>query len=193
MANIQDTEFNKNVSMVYVEEPGFTGYRGLDFTKIDDIEQILQTSLSTGQNSTNSYLSGIYNDKLFVTGDNWPLGVKGSVVYQADLSPQFDGVQTYPEQSSNISNYGLSGLNGLIMEANPYRRELYIQNLSTGKLYVKYGNNINTGSFNFILAANTATDAGDGGSLSDQSYAGAVSVSGAVLTNSPRYIAWERY
>lgn len=193
MANIQDTEFNKNVSMVYVEEAGFTGYRGLDFTKIDDIEQILQTSLSTGQNSTNSYLSGIYNDKLFVTGDNWPLGVKGTIVYQADLSPQFDGVQTYPEQSSNISNYGPSGSNGTIMNANPYRRELYIQNLSTGKLYVKYGANINSDSFNFILAANTTTDAGDGGSLSDQSYAGLVSVSGTVLTNSPRYIAWERY
>ena len=48
MANIQDPEFNKNVSMVYTEEPGFTGYKGLDFTKIDDVEQILRVSLATG-------------------------------------------------------------------------------------------------------------------------------------------------
>ena len=36
MSNIQDPDFNKNVSMVYTEEPGFTGYKGLDFTKIDE-------------------------------------------------------------------------------------------------------------------------------------------------------------
>jgi hypothetical protein len=188
MSNIQDPDFNKNVSMVYTEEPGFTGYKGLDFTKIDDVEQILRTSIGTGANSTNSYLSGI-NEKLFVTGDNFPLGVKGLIVYQADLNPQFDGVQTYQEQSSNISNYGPSGITGTIMQTNSYRRELYIQNLSTGALYVKYGANINPNSFNFILAKNTAINEGDGGSLSDQGYNGQVSVSGINV----RYIAWERY
>ena len=33
MANIQDPNFNKNVSMVYVEQPGFTGYKGLILQK----------------------------------------------------------------------------------------------------------------------------------------------------------------
>jgi hypothetical protein len=188
MSNIQDPDFNKNVSMVYTEEPGFTGYKGLDFTKIDDVEQILRTSIATGENSTNSYLSGI-NEKLFVTGDNFPLGVKGLIVYQADLNPQFDGVQTYQEQSSNISNYGPSGITGTIMQTNSSRRELYIQNLSTGALYVKYGANISPNSFNFILAKNTNTNEGDGASLSDQGYNGQVSVSGINV----RYIAWERY
>jgi len=168
MANIQDTEFNKNVSMVYVEEAGYTGYRGLDFTKIDDIEDILR-----------SVISGAF--------------VSGLVVFPHDLSPIYDGIQTYPEKSITITNASPSGINGLIMPLNSFRRELYIQNLSTGKLYVKYGSGAAQNSFNFILAPNTATDAGDGGSLGDQSYLGVVSVSGNVMPDSPRYIAWERY
>lgn len=168
MPNIQDLEFNKNVSMVYVEEPGFTGYRGLDFTKIDNIEDILR-----------SVISGAF--------------VSGLVVFPHDLSPIYDGVQTYPEKSITITNATPSGSNGLIMPLNSFRRELYIQNLSTGKLYVKYGSGAAQNSFNFILAPNTSTDDGNGGSLSDQSYLGIVSVSGQVGVNSPRYIAWERY
>jgi hypothetical protein len=39
--NIKNTEFNKNVAMVYTQEANFTGYKGLDFTKLDSIEDIL--------------------------------------------------------------------------------------------------------------------------------------------------------
>ena len=195
MANIQDPNFNKNVSMVYVEEPGFTGYKGFDFTKIDSIEDILTGVGGTGPNS---YLSGILegttsiDNKLFVTGDPYPAGVQGTIVFQADLTQQFDGITTFPEQSSLINNYKPSGSNGLVLTSNPYRRELYIQNLSSGELYVKYGTTADAGSFNFILSKSTATNAGDGGSLSDQSYNGNVSVSGIEGVNSPKYICWER-
>ena len=195
MANIQDPNFNKNVSMVYVEQPGFTGYKGFDFTKIDSIEDILTGVGGTGPNS---YLSGILEDttsidnKLFVTGDPFPAGVQGTVVFQADLTQQFDGITTFPEQSSLINNYKPSGSNGLVLTSNPYRRELYIQNLSSGELYVKYGTSADVGSFNFILSKSTATNAGDGGSLSDKSYNGNVSVSGIEGVNSPKYICWER-
>ena len=195
MANIQDPNFNKNVSMVYVEQPGFTGYKGLDFTKLDNIEDILT---GVGGNGPNYYLSGILNEttsidnKLFVTGDPFPAGVQGTVVFQADLTQQFDGITTFPEQSSLINNYKPSGSNGLVLTSNPYRRELYIQNLASGELYVKYGTTADAGSFNFILSKSTATNAGDGGSLSDQSYNGNVSVSGIEGVNSPKYICWER-
>ena len=195
MANIQDPNFNKNVSMVYVEQPGFTGYKGLDFTKLDNIEDILT---GVGGNGPNYYLSGILNEttsidnKLFVTGDPFPAGVQGTVVFQADLTQQFDGITTFPEQSSLINNYAPSGSNGLVLTSNPYRRELYIQNLASGELYVKYGTTADAGSFNFILSKSTATNAGDGGSLSDQSYNGNVSVSGIEGVNSPKYICWER-
>lgn len=192
MANIYDPNFNKNVVEVYTEEPGFTGYKGLDWTKLDSIEDILTGVGGTGPNT---YLSGIFNDttsidsKLFVTGDPYPAGVQGTIVFQADLSQQFDAVTTFPEQSTGISNFTASGTNGTILAANSYRRELFVQNLDTGVLYVKYGLAANASSFNFALAANSSTNAGDGGSLNDQGYFGPVSVSGGAGV---RYISWER-
>lgn len=206
MVNIQDPNFNKNVSMVYVEQPGFTGYKGLDFTKIDNIEDILrQGVVISGSLADSAYISAIktntdsisaiitntnsIDSKLFVTGDAFPAGVQGTIVFQADLSPQFDGVTTFPEQSTGISNFTASQSNGTILAANSSRKEFFVQNLDTGVLYVKYGLAASVSSFNFVLAANSATNAGDGGSLNDQGYFGNVSVSGLVT---PRYISWER-
>jgi hypothetical protein len=193
MANIYDPNFNKNVVEVYTEEPGFTGYKGLDWNKLDSIEDILTGAAGTF--GPNTYLSGILDDttsidsKLFVTGDPYPAGVQGTIVFQADLSQQFDAVTTFPEQSTGISNFTASGTNGTILEANSIRRELFVQNLDTGVLYVKYGLAANASSFNFVLAANSSINAGDGGTLNDQGYFGLVSVSGL---SAPRYISWER-
>jgi hypothetical protein len=206
MPNIYNPNFNQNVVEVYTEEPGFTGFKGLDWTKLDSIEDILTGVGGTGPNT---YLSGIIEDtniiinntsgilsdtssidnKLFITGDPYPAGVQGTIVFQADLSQQFDAVTTFPEQSTGISNFTASGSNGLILNANSSRRELRIQNLDTGVLYVKYGSGANSSSFNFILSKNTSVNAGDGGTLNDQGYFGPVSVSGLVT---PRYISWER-
>ena len=192
MPNIYNPNFNQNVVEVYTEEPGFTGFKGLDWTKLDSIEDILTGVGGTGPNT---YLSGILDDtssidnKLFITGDPYPAGVQGTIVFQADLSQQFDAVTTFPEQSTGISNFSVSGSNGLVLPANSYRRQLYIQNLDTGVLYVKYGLNANASDFNFVLAKNTVTNAGDGGILNNENYVGDVSVSGLVT---PRYISWER-
>jgi len=87
-----------------------------------------------------------------------------------------------------ISNFTVSGTNGTVLEANANREELYIQNLSTSHLHVKYGASAAGNSFNFVLASSTASGGGDGGSLSDLNYTGVVSVSGV----SPNYICWER-
>ncbi|NBP02888.1 MAG: hypothetical protein EBU90_22785 [Proteobacteria bacterium] len=122
----------------------------------------------------------------FVTGENIP---PGFTVYQANLDREFDNVSSYPEKSHTISNYTTSGnVNGIVLAANRGRRELYVQNLATGNLYIKYGSGANNLSFNFVLAANSEENAGNGGSLSDQSYTGIVSVSGLAS----RYISWER-
>ena len=94
-------------------------------------------------------------------------------------------------KGTTISNFASSGVNGIALGANSDREELYIQNLSTGALFVKYGAGAYSSSFNFILTANTATNAGDGGSLSDLNYTGIVSVSGA-NNLTPNYISWER-
>jgi hypothetical protein len=192
MANVYDRNFNKNVVEVYTEEPGFTGFKGLDWTKLDSIEDILTGAAGTGPNS---YLSGILAEttsidgKLFITGDPYPAGVQGTIVFQADLSQQFDAVTNFPEQSTGISNYTVGTTNTKVLDYNIYRRELFVQNLSTGTLYVKYGSNAaSDSSFNFILAGCTYQDAGDGGSLNDQAYVGDVNV----YSQTPRYIAWER-
>ena len=106
MANIYDPNFNKNVVEVYTEEPGFTGYKGLDWTKLDSIEDILTGVGGTGPNY---YLSGIKHDtasmdsKLFVTGDPFPAGVQGTIVFQADLSSQFDNVDISGTAGTNIN------------------------------------------------------------------------------------------
>jgi len=195
MANIYDPNFNKNVVEVYTEEPGFTGFKGLDFTKLDNIEDILTQGVVVSGFINNSYISGIktntdsINNKLFITGDPFPAGVKGTIVFQADLSQQFDSVTSFPEQSTGISNYTIGTSNTKVLNYNIYRRELFLQNLSTGTLYVKYGSSAATdSSFNFILAGCTYQDAGDGGSLNSESYIGDVNV----YSQNPRYIAWER-
>jgi hypothetical protein len=87
-----------------------------------------------------------------------------------------------------ISNFTASGTNGTVLQANDNREELFVQNLATGQLYVKYGTSAASNSFNFVLAGNSFANAGDGGSLSDLNYAGIVSVSGV----NSSYICWER-
>lgn len=194
MANIYEPNFNKNVVEVYTEEPGFTGYKGLDWRKLDSIEDILTGA--AGTNGPNSYLSGILNnttsidDKLFVTGDPYPAGVQGTIVFQADLTQEFDGVTVFPEQSTGINNYAVGTSNGKILDYNPYRKELFIQNLATGSLYVKYGSSAaSVSSFSFILPGSSYPEAGDGGNVNDQNYAGDVNVFSSLT---PRYISWER-
>jgi hypothetical protein len=39
--NIKENSFNKNVIEVYTKEPGFTGYKGLDWNRLDDIEDLI--------------------------------------------------------------------------------------------------------------------------------------------------------
>jgi hypothetical protein len=87
-----------------------------------------------------------------------------------------------------ISNDIVGLGNETVMWANSDREELFIQNLGTYPLFVKYGQSASLSNFNFILTSGSAVSVGDGGTLSDLNYAGEVSV----YSNSPNYIAWER-
>jgi hypothetical protein len=97
-------------------------------------------------------------------------------------------VDDLTSKGGTISNFTQSGTNGTVLQANANREELFIQNLQSGNLYVKYGASAAVNSFNFVLASSTVSGGGDGGSLSDLNYTGIVSVSG--LNSS--YICWER-
>ena len=137
---------------------------------------------------TNTDIVSLKNNfsNVIFSEENSPSGI---VVYQANLNKDLDNVTIYTEKSHTISNFTPSSVNGTVLEGNANRKELYIQNLATGSLHIKYGSSASATSFNFVLAGNTSNNAGDGGSLSDQSYTGIVSVSGAV---GPSYISWER-
>jgi hypothetical protein len=111
MSNIHEPNFNKNVIEVYTEEPGFTGYKGLEWNKLDNIEDILQQGVVISGSLTDSaYISGIKHDtasidsKIFITGDPYPAGVQGTIAFQADLTSQFDNVDISGTAGNNIND-----------------------------------------------------------------------------------------
>lgn len=141
MANIYNTEFNHNVAMVYTEEPGFTGFKGLDFTKIDSIESILLSGTNTNLSGANIFLSGIeqrtksIDNKLFITGDPFPAGVQGTIVYQADLSAQYDNVDI-----AGYAGADISGLYGAVSNNFPVFSSIELKYNGTNNTGVFYKN-----------------------------------------------------
>ena len=63
----------------------------------------------------------------------------------------------------------------------------FIQNLGTNTLYVRRATGASTSLFHYLLVANSATDAGDGGILIIDDHVGVVSIAGT----SPRCIGWK--
>jgi len=143
----------------FVYNSEITGFQPLDFGKLNNVEDVLINFSGFGIN-----------------------------VHQDDLSFVVDSVTAVPQRNSTISNFTLSGTNGTVLQANANRKELFVQNLQSGNLYVKYGASAASNSFNFVLASSTVSGGGDGGSLSDLNYTGVVSASGF----NPSYICWER-
>jgi hypothetical protein len=158
MPNQQDLSFNKNVSMVYIEEAGFTGYRGLDFTKLDNIEDILrQGVVISGSLADSANIGGIkintdsIDSKLFVTGDPYPAGVQGTIVFQADLNPQFDGIVTY--QADTAGNGKVVFNNTFVtLPHTGYIKNVTFINASNSTIEVKQDN---TFDFGLPIPANT--------------------------------------
>ena len=154
-----NTEDSSEKRISLVYNSELSGYQALDFGKLNNVEDILFDFSGQGLN-----------------------------VHQDDLSASTDFVTAVPERNSTISNYTPSGSIGTILGANSARKQLYIQNMSTSHLHVKYGASVSHNSFNFILPAANIDGGGNGGTLSDLNYTGIVSASGV----SPNYICWER-
>jgi hypothetical protein len=123
---------------------------------------------------------------------NDPTEKRISLVYDATTdsykAQEAITVDDLTSKGGTISNFTPSGTNGTVLQPNANREELFIQNLSTTHLHVKYGVSAASNSFNFVLDSATGAGQGNGGSLSDLNYTGIVSVSGV----SPNYICWER-
>jgi hypothetical protein len=128
------------------------------------------------------------NAMLNIARDNGAL-----LTQNTDLSYIYDSVVSYTPQSSVVSNSTISGSfaatalqTGIALPANTGRKNWFVQNTSnTNPLYVRFSASAaSTGNFNLIL--NPSSSAGQGGgSFTDSSYMGAVSVSGTSL------IIWE--
>ena len=123
---------------------------------------------------------------------NDPSEKRISLVYDATTdsyrAQELLTVDDLTSKGGTISNFTPSSANGTALQANANREELFVQNLQSGNLYVKYGTSAASNSFNFVLASSTVSGGGDGGSLSDLNYTGIVSVSGL----NSNYICWER-
>jgi hypothetical protein len=158
ISNIK-TEDSSEKRISLVYNSELSGYQALDFGKLNSIEDILFDFSGQGLN-----------------------------VHQDDLSAATDFVTAVPQRNSTISNFTPSGTNGTVLQANANRKQLFVQNMSTSHLHVKYGATADGNSFNFVLASSTNAGGGNGGTLSDLNYTGIVSVSGV----NPNYISWER-
>ena len=179
----------KRLSFVYNSE--ISGFQPLDFGKLNNVEDVLINFSGFGINVHQDDLNPI-TDSVSVSGRLYEVisgfDTFGINVHQDDLSASTDFVTAVPERNSTISNFTPSGTNGTVLQANANRKELFVQNLQSGNLYVKYGASAASNSFNFVLASSTVSGGGDGGSLSDLNYTGVVSASGL----NPSYICWER-
>lgn len=182
----------KRLSFVYNSD--ISGFQPLDFGKLNNLEDILIGFSGDGINVHQDDLNPIV-DAVSVSGKLYDIisgfDAFGVNVHQDDLSFATDSVTSVPQRNSTISNYTPSSSNGSTLSANSNRKELYLQNLATGRLYVKYGTNASNTSFNFVLAGASYVDNGNGGVISDQGYTGIVSVSGG-NNLTPNYICWER-
>jgi len=119
MSNIQSLEFNKNVIQVYVEEPGFTGYRGFSYKDLDVSITGLREEIQK------------FSEKFQTVGE---LGVTGIVVYQADLNAFYDNIDI-----GGFAGADLSGINSAVSNNFPVYDSIQLKydgsNNTTGVFY----------------------------------------------------------
>lgn len=143
-------EFNRQVIQTWVERQGFTGYQAFDFTKLDDLEAYssgilnlnsgilnLNSGVFAQTTGLNSLVENI-DSKIFATGDPAPGGVQGTIVFQADLSSQFDNVDI-----AGYAGADISGINAAVSSNFPVYNsiELFYDGSSnnTGVFYKSNG------------------------------------------------------
>ena len=98
-------------------------------------------------------------------------------------------VVAYYPGSSTVSNSTSSGANGTALSANANRLSWFVQNTSTGALYVKFGASASAVSYNMVLKGQATSGSFDGASFTDDGarWRGIVSV----FSTAPSYITWE--
>lgn len=140
-------------------------------------------------NGLNPY-TGLWNPTQVDTSGRLLVSI-GDANFTGNLSVALDktgdSVTAYPPQFSSVSTSVPSGslsasTTGVALAANTVRKEFYIQAIGTGSpLYIAFnGNAVSPTNLNVVLKAASASYAGDGGLLSNTTYQGPVTVSGAI-------------
>ena len=117
--NIRQSDFNKNVIQVYTQEANFTGYKGFDFTAIDDLEYLIRQQLIPYASGIKSSLDqGVNTNQLdlnYIT-DSVSIG-GGALSYLSGIANQGINVNqldlNYTTDNVSISGKALSYLSGI--------------------------------------------------------------------------------
>jgi len=121
MGPIKNTDFNKNVVMVYSEGIDFTGYKVLEESYFSN--NVIQTSGILDKINS-------INNKIQTTGDLYT----GILVYQADLNSIYDNVDI-----GGYAGADISGLNASINNNFPVYNSIELKydgsNNTTGVFY----------------------------------------------------------
>lgn len=100
-------------------------------------------------------------------------------------------IHDFVGKATTVSNTTPSGNAwGTCILTNKNRKNWFIQNLSTGIVYVKHGAGASSVSYNYLLKSNSSLEAGDGGTITDSSFLGDISISGSNAMTL-KYIAFE--
>jgi len=124
-----------------------------------------------------------WNPSATITGaENPQTGAWSSVnvTPNGNLATESAGSSTVTNAMAGIlGGTGLSS--GILFAANPYRVEIFGQNVSTvTPTYIKFGGQASTQSFSFILNP-SATSGNGGGDFSNETFKGAVYYSGGSI------------
>lgn len=123
-------------------------------------------------------------------------GAGGSVSITNPILAVSGTLATTESVASTVSNSSVSGINnqgfGVILPNNPSRKQLFVQNLSTGRLLVRFSATLpTTGSYNVVLKGGATMADGLGAAYENERYSGPVSVSGWDASTPIQYISWE--
>jgi len=120
--NIRQSDFNKNVIQVYTQEANFTGYKGFDFTAIDDLEYLIRQELIPYASGIKSSIeNGVNTNQLDLNYITDSVSISGGALsYLSGIANQGINVNqldlNYATDNVSISGQALSYLSGIALE-----------------------------------------------------------------------------
>ncbi len=170
LASISGTNANILLAVDMLEGYASTGNSYLASISGTSVSILAAVDTLEGLNTT--------GNSLVESGNDYLASISGNI---ASMAADVD--KTY----SSVSRVTATGASTLF-SGNANRKELFVQNMATGVLYVAFSAAADGSNFDLILPADTASRAGNGGIYFDDNYTGLISASG----NPMDVIAWQK-